>query len=91
MLNSVLASFYERDLRKLIEEINLFRNEEDVWRTQGSVKNSAGNLALHLIGGLNYLIGASLRTRATSATATWNLPGKVPGERNSSPSWNNLF
>ena len=60
MLNSVLASFYERDLRKLIEEINLFRNEEDVWRTQGSVKNSAGNLALHLIGGLNYLIGAQL-------------------------------
>ena len=60
MLNSVLANFYERDIRKLIEEVNSFRSEENLWRTQGSVKNSAGNLALHIIGGLNYLIGATL-------------------------------
>ena len=60
MLNAILAKFYERDLRKLIEEVNLFRNEEDLWRTQGSVKNSGGNLALHIIGGMNYLIGATL-------------------------------
>ena len=60
MLNTVLADFYERDIRKLIEEVNLFKNEEDLWRTEGSVKNSAGNLALHIIGGLNHLIGAAL-------------------------------
>jgi len=60
MLNNILAKFYERDLDKLIEEINLFKNEEDLWKTAGSVKNSCGNLALHLIGGLNYLIGATL-------------------------------
>ena len=60
MLNSMLAKFYERDIRKLIEEINLFSNEEDLWRTQGSVKNASGNLVLHIVGGLNYLIGATL-------------------------------
>ena len=60
MLNIVLVDFYERDIRKLIEEVNLFRNEENLWRTQGSVKNSCGNLVLHIIGGLNYLIGATL-------------------------------
>jgi hypothetical protein len=60
MLNTMLAGFYERDLRKLIEEINSFRDEDNLWRTQGSVKNSAGNLALHIIGGLNYLIGTKL-------------------------------
>jgi hypothetical protein len=60
MLNNVLANFYERDIRKLIEEVNLFRNEEDLWRTQGSIKNSTGNLILHLVGGLNHLIGATL-------------------------------
>ena len=60
MLSSALAHFYERDIRKLIEEVNLFRNEEDLWRTQGSVKNSGGNLVLHIIGGLNHLIGATL-------------------------------
>jgi hypothetical protein len=60
MLNSVLANFYERDIRKLIEEVNLFKNEENLWRTQGSVKNASGNLVLHIVGGLNYLIGATL-------------------------------
>jgi hypothetical protein len=60
MLNNLLANFYERDIRKLIDEVNLFRNEEDLWRTTGSVKNSSGNLILHIVGGLNYLIGATL-------------------------------
>ena len=60
MPNKVLADFYERDIRKLIEEINLFRNEENLWRTGGSVKNSSGNLVLHIIGGTNHLIGATL-------------------------------
>jgi hypothetical protein len=60
MLNNVLATLYERDLRKLIEEINLFQNEEDLWKITGSVKNSSGNLTLHIIGGLNHHIGATL-------------------------------
>jgi hypothetical protein len=60
MLNSVLANFYERDIHKLIEEVNLFRNEENLWKTNGSVKNSSGNLVLHITGGLNHLIGATL-------------------------------
>jgi hypothetical protein len=60
MLNTDLATFYERDLRKLIEEINLFETETDVWKTTGLVKNSCGNLALHIIGGLNYLVGSKL-------------------------------
>ncbi len=60
MLNSVLANFYGRDIRKLIEEVNLFKNDEDLWRTRGSVKNASGNLVLHIIGGLNHFIGATL-------------------------------
>src|SRR6202000_260301 len=60
MLNNLLAGFYERDLRKLVEEVDLFKNAATRWRTQGTVRNSAGNLVLHLIGGLNHLIGATL-------------------------------
>jgi len=60
MLNQVLAGFYERDIRTLIKELNLFSQEENLWKTQGSVKNPGGNLALHIIGGMNYLIGATL-------------------------------
>ncbi|HET6544020.1 MAG TPA: DUF1572 family protein [Chryseolinea sp.] len=60
MLNGALVNFYERDIRKLIEEVNLFKNEENLWKTHGSVKNSSGNLVLHIIGGTNHLIGATL-------------------------------
>jgi hypothetical protein len=60
MVNNVLANLYERDLRKLIEEVNLFQNEENLWKTTGTVKNSSGNLALHIIGGLNHFVGATL-------------------------------
>ena len=60
MLNKILAANYERDLRKLIEEVNLFEDEESIWRIQGAVRNSAGNLVLHLLGGLNHLIGATI-------------------------------
>lgn len=57
MLNTTLAGFYERDILKLIEEVTSFINEENLWKTHGSVKNASGNLVLHIIGGTNYLIG----------------------------------
>jgi hypothetical protein len=60
MLHPFLADFYERDLHRLIDELNLFQQEENLWRTEGAVKNASGNLALHIIGGLNYLVGATL-------------------------------
>ena len=60
MLSSILAKFYERDLLQLITEVNLFSNEENLWKTEGSVMNSSGNLVLHIIGGLNFLVGTTL-------------------------------
>lgn len=60
MLHILLANFYERDIRKLTDEVNLFKNEEDLWKIRGSVKNSGGNLVLHIIGNLNFYIGTTL-------------------------------
>jgi Protein of unknown function (DUF1572) len=60
MLHTVLAGLYERDLQKLIEEVSLFRSEDDLWKTTGAIKNTAGNLALHLIGSFNYFFGTQL-------------------------------
>ena len=60
MLNKLLAEFYQKDLGKLMEEINLFQNEGNLWKTTGTVKNSCGNLTLHLVGGLNHFVGATL-------------------------------
>lgn len=60
MFKETLLEIYERDLRKLIEEINLYSNEADLWIVEKNISNSAGNLCLHLIGNLNHFIGATL-------------------------------
>lgn len=60
MSHKILADFYSRDLRRLIDEVNSFGSDENLWRVAGSVKNSAGNLVLHITGGLNYFVGTIL-------------------------------
>ena len=60
MLKKALLEIYERDLNTLKEEINLYSNEDDIWTTRGEIKNSAGNLCLHIIGNLNHFIGAMI-------------------------------
>ena len=60
MFKETLIEIYERDLRKLIEEVNLYANESDLWAVEKNISNSAGNLCLHLVGNLNHFIGATL-------------------------------
>ncbi|WP_118976254.1 DinB family protein [Taibaiella koreensis] len=60
MLQAILIPFYERDIRQLMEELSLFEREEDLWKVRGSIKNASGHLALHITGGLNYLVGTLL-------------------------------
>jgi uncharacterized damage-inducible protein DinB len=52
-----LIHIFSRDLEKLKSEISSFRKEENLWKVEGAVNNSAGTLALHLIGNLNHFIG----------------------------------
>ena len=60
MLTDTLRKIFNRDLAKLEEELGLYLQEENLWRVEGNVANSAGNLTLHLIGNLNIYIGAKL-------------------------------
>lgn len=57
---NTLISFFERDLNKLITEIDSYQNEENIWRVEKNIANSAGNLVLHLIGNLNTFIGKEI-------------------------------
>jgi uncharacterized damage-inducible protein DinB len=55
-----LQSLFTRDLNKLRAEIELYKQEENLWKTDGNITNSAGNLCLHLVGNLNTYIGKEL-------------------------------
>ena len=60
MLTETLKLLFERDLRKLRDEIETYKTEKNIWQVEKNIKNSAGNLCLHLIGNLNWFIGAQL-------------------------------
>ena len=60
MLKETLIELFERDLNKLITEINLYKDEDNLWLVKTGISNSAGNLTLHLIGNLSHFIGATL-------------------------------
>ena len=60
MVTETLKKLFERDLNKLIDEIDAYKNEPVLWKTDKEISNSAGNLTLHLIGNLNHFIGAQL-------------------------------
>ncbi len=57
---SEITELFERDLNRLIKEIQSYEDENDIWKIQPGISNSAGNLVLHLVGNLNHFIGATL-------------------------------
>ena len=60
MLLETLTKLYLRDLHKLKQEIAAYKNEGNIWLIDKEIRNSAGNLCLHLVGNLNTYIGAEL-------------------------------
>ena len=60
MLKETLPGLFERELNKLKEDLNLYKDESTIWQLRGTISNSAGNLCLHLIGNLEHFIGATL-------------------------------
>lgn len=59
-LNQTLRILFERDIQRVKTEIESYKNEENLWKLEGEILNSAGNLCLHLIGNLNHFIGAEI-------------------------------
>ncbi len=55
-----LINLFIRDLDKLNDEILAYPDEFVLWEIDASIKNSGGNLALHIMGNLNHFIGAIL-------------------------------
>ncbi len=60
MLSNLFISNYTRDLKKVVEEISAYESDDQLWIVKDGILNSGGNLALHLIGNINYFFGANL-------------------------------
>jgi len=60
MIIESLKELFRRDLQKLKQEIELYEKDSNLWKVESSIKNSGGNLCLHLIGNLNTFIGNGL-------------------------------
>jgi uncharacterized damage-inducible protein DinB len=55
-----LKQIFNRDLDKLKEELAAYNNETNLWLLAGDIKNTGGNLVLHLCGNLQHFVGAIL-------------------------------
>jgi len=55
-----LASFFARDLSRLVEQIRAIPSDETLWATPPGITNSAGTLTLHIEGNLREYIGRQL-------------------------------
>lgn len=53
-----IQSILIRDLDALEKEIRSYENEADFWKLGGDIKNTAGNLTLHICGNLQHFVGA---------------------------------
>ncbi|MEO8259175.1 MAG: DinB family protein [Acidobacteriota bacterium] len=55
-----MVALLTRELDGFKREIALFEDDASLWQTMPGITNPAGNLAVHVAGGLQYLIGAVL-------------------------------
>ncbi len=60
MLPETLKMLFTRDLNRLCSKLLLYNDESKIWKIEGDVLNSAGNLCLHLVGNLNTYIGKEI-------------------------------
>jgi uncharacterized damage-inducible protein DinB len=60
MPTAAVSRLIHRDLASLRDELLAYPHEADMWQVPKGLPNSAGTLALHLVGNLRFYIGAQL-------------------------------
>ena len=60
MLKQDFIQLFERDLRRLTQEIDAYADPADLWRVAEGIQNSAGSLCRHVVGNLNAYVGQIL-------------------------------
>ena len=49
VMKEALIELFDRDLKKLKQEIESYNDESVLWKTEKAIQNSGGNLCLHII------------------------------------------
>lgn len=76
-----IAVALKRDLITLSRELDSYAVESQIWSTPHGLKNSAGTLALHLIGNMRHFIGAVLGNSGYTRDRDFEFAGQpVPRE-----------
>ncbi|MBC8173276.1 MAG: DinB superfamily protein, partial [Chitinophagales bacterium] len=60
MLAESFIKFYGDAIDAAVNELKQYSTEDNIWKVPPGINNSAGNLALHLAGNLNYFFGTLL-------------------------------
>ncbi len=76
MVIDALKELYNRDLKKLKLEIEHYKNDSTLWKIENSIKNSGGNICLHLIGNLKTYIGNGLADTGYIRNRDFEFSGK---------------
>lgn len=77
MLATDFKNLYNRDLDRLMAELDAYPDEELLWRKVDGINNSAGNLFMHLCGNLQHFIGAVLANSGYERKRDFEFNGKV--------------
>ena len=56
MIKQDYIHLYERDLQRLITEMEAYGQQDEIWLTAPGISNTAGHLAQHLIGNLRTFV-----------------------------------
>lgn len=80
MQTDELVFLFQRDLALLLKELASFENEDQLWVIRGDIKNSPGNLMMHLVGNLQHYIGAELGTTQYVRDRDREFSGKMTRE-----------
>lgn len=59
-MQEAIGELIERELTRIGEELGLYNDEKQLWKTVDGISNSGGNLALHVAGNLQHFIGSVL-------------------------------
>jgi hypothetical protein len=75
-----MKALFERDLDRLRAELDAYSDDDRLWQVAKDIKNSAGNLIMHICGNLHHYIGAVLSETGYVRDRDFEFTGRVARE-----------